>query len=92
MASGLVLEMVNALLLMEAVFHLLPSPLPAARPLHTLVRVAVAHALLSAPGAPTTGGGLFPGGGFFREGGFFRCIRASPIRFQASLILDRHLS
>jgi len=80
MALGPVLEVADALLLMEVVFHLLPSPLPAARPFHTLARVAATHASLSASGAQTTGGG------------FLHCIRASPIRFQASLILDRHLS
>jgi len=56
MALGLALEMADALVLMEVVFHLLPSPLPAARPLHTLVRVAVTHALFPASGAPTMGG------------------------------------
>jgi len=79
-APGLAMETVDALLLMEVVFHLLPSALPAARPLHTLAHVAVAHVLLSASWAPTTGGG------------FSHCIWASPIRFQASLILDGHLS
>jgi len=55
MASDLALETADALPLMEVVSHLLPSLLPAARPLHTLVRVAAAHVLLSASGAPTTG-------------------------------------
>jgi len=54
MGLGLALEMADALLLMEAVFHLLPSPLPAARPLHTLARTTATHALWSASGALTT--------------------------------------
>jgi len=48
MASDLALETTDALLVMEAVSHLLPSTLPAVRPLHTLARVTAAHVLLSA--------------------------------------------
>jgi len=77
MALGLALETADALLLVEAVFHLLPSPLLAARPLHILARVAAAHTLLSASWAPTTGGGA--------------SLTASGLA-QASLILDKHLS
>jgi len=67
MALGLALEVAGALPLLEAAFHPLPNPLPAAKPLHTLAYVAAAHVLLSASGAPTT------------RGGFSRRIRASPI-------------
>jgi len=56
MASDLALETADALLLIEVVSHPLPNLLLAARPLHTLVCVAAAHASLSASGAPTTGG------------------------------------
>jgi len=79
MALGLALEMADALLLMEVVFHLLPSPLPAAPPLHTW----------SVSPSPTR---CCPPPGLQQRGGFSHCIRAGPIRFQASLILDRHLS
>jgi len=79
MVSGLALEAADAPLLAEVVAHFLPGPLPAVRPPHTRVHAAAARAPLSVSGAPT-------------KGGFSHCIRASPIRLQASLILDRHLS
>jgi len=79
MALGLVLEAVGTLMLTEVAFPPSPSPPPAARPPHTLPRVTAAHTLLSASWAPAIGG--------------LSCrIRASPIRLQASLIPNRHLS
>jgi len=79
--EGLALGAVGALPLAEVAFFALPSPLSAALPLHTLGHIAAARALLSASWAPTTEGG-----------GLSSCSWASPIGFQANLVLDRYLS
>jgi len=79
MASDQALEAAGLLLLGGVAVHLLPGLLPVARLRHTLVHTAASRALLSASWAPTTRG-------------FFHRIWASPIRLQASLILDGRLS